>query len=96
VTDVLAGPCHLNGALENAIRLFGHLDTEAVPQARDTLASAQRTFNTTESTLRQDSPMQSDVHEAMQELTRTLQSLNALADYLERHPESRVFGKQGD
>jgi paraquat-inducible protein B len=32
----------------------------------------------------------------MQELTRTLQSLNALTDYLERHPESLLFGKKGD
>ena len=30
--------------------------------------------------------MQSDVHDAMQSLTHTLQSLNALADYLQRHP----------
>jgi paraquat-inducible protein B len=87
---------NLNGALENANRLFGHLDTEVVPQAHDTLASAQRTFNAAEVTLRQDSPLQSDVHEAMQELTHTLQSLNALADYLERHPESLLFGKKGD
>jgi paraquat-inducible protein B len=36
------------------------------------------------------------VHQALQELTRTLQSLNALADYLERHPESLVRGKAGD
>ena len=62
----------------------------------DLLASAQRTFNAAEVTLRQDSPLQSDVHEAMQELTHTLQSLNALADYLERHPESLLFGKKGD
>ncbi|AOI62111.1 mammalian cell entry protein [Burkholderia territorii] len=87
---------NLNGALENANRLFGHLDTEVVPQARDTLSSAQRTFNAAESTLRQDSPMQTDIHGAMQELTRTLQSLNTLADYLERHPESLIFGKKGD
>ncbi|MBA4233639.1 MULTISPECIES: PqiB family protein [Ralstonia] len=87
---------NLNGALENANRLFGHLDTEVVPQARDTLASAQQTFNAAQATLRQDSPLQSDVHEAMQELTRTLQSLNALTDYLERHPESLLFGKKGD
>jgi paraquat-inducible protein B len=31
---------NLNGALENANRLFGHMDTEVVPQARDTLAAA--------------------------------------------------------
>ncbi|MGC3025761.1 intermembrane transport protein PqiB [Burkholderia sp. DN3021] len=86
----------LNGALEHASQLFGHLDEQVVPQARDTLAAAQRTFNTAESTLRQDSPMQSDVHDAMQSLTHTLQSLNALTDYLERHPEALLFGKKGD
>jgi paraquat-inducible protein B len=87
---------NLNGALENANRLFGHMDTEVVPQARDTLAAAQRTFGTAETTLRQAAPMQSDIQDAMQELTRTLQSLNALADYLERHPQALLFGKKGD
>jgi len=87
---------NLNGALENANRLFGHMDTEVVPQARDTLAAAQKTFSTAESTLRQTAPMQSDIQDAMQELTRTLQSLNTLADYLERHPRALLFGKKGD
>lgn len=87
---------NLNGALENANRLFGHLDTEVVPQARDTLAAAQRTFGTAEATLQQAAPLRSDVQDAMQELTRTLQSLNALADYLERNPQALLFGKKGD
>lgn len=87
---------NLNGALENANRLFGHMDTEVVPQTRDTLAAAQKTFSTAESTLRQTAPMQSDIQDAMQELTRTLQSLNTLADYLERHPQALLFGKKGD
>lgn len=87
---------NLNGALENANRLFGHLDTEVVPQARDTLAAAQRTFGTAEATLQQAAPLQSDVQDAMQKLTRTLQSLNALADYLERNPQALLFGKKGD
>ncbi|KAF1054952.1 MAG: hypothetical protein GAK41_00481 [Burkholderia gladioli] len=33
---------------------------------------------------------------ALKELTRTLQSLNNLADYMERHPESLLRGKPGD
>jgi paraquat-inducible protein B len=32
----------------------------------------------------------------MQSLTHTLQSLNTLADYLERHPEALLFGKKGE
>ncbi|WP_368622823.1 intermembrane transport protein PqiB [Paraburkholderia sp. BR13444] len=87
---------NLDGALANASKLFGHMDTEIVPQARDTLAAAQKTFATAESTLRQTAPMQSDVQDAMQQLTRTLQSLNALSDYLERHPQALLFGKKGD
>ena len=87
---------NLNGALENANKLFTKLDTEVLPQARDTLNAAKQTFGTAQSTLQQDSPLQSDVHQALTELTRTLQSLNALADYLERHPESLVRGKSGD
>jgi paraquat-inducible protein B len=87
---------NLNGALQNADKLFTKLDTEVLPQARDTLTAAKQTFGSAQATLQQDSPLQSDVHQALTELTRTLQSLNALADYLERHPESLVRGKSGD
>ncbi|HEY3595993.1 MAG TPA: MlaD family protein [Paraburkholderia sp.] len=87
---------NLNAALKNADKLFTRLDKEVLPQTSDTLAAAKRTFGSAEATLQQDSPMQSDVHQALQELTRTLQSLNALSDYLERHPESLLRGKSGD
>ncbi|MFM0239248.1 PqiB family protein [Paraburkholderia phytofirmans] len=87
---------NLNTSLKNADALFNRLNNEVVPQARDTLAAARQTFGSAEATLQQDSPLQSDVHQALQELTRTLRSLNALADYLERHPESLVRGKPGD
>ncbi|PXW29199.1 intermembrane transport protein PqiB [Paraburkholderia caballeronis] len=87
---------NLNSALKNANQLFTQLNGQLVPQARDTLAAAQKTFGSAEATLQQDSPLQSDVHQALQELTRTLQSLNALSDYLERHPESLLRGKSGD
>jgi paraquat-inducible protein B len=87
---------NLNNSLKNADQLFSRLNTEVVPEARDTLAAAKQTFGSAEATLQQDSPLQSDVHQALQELTRTLQSLNALSDYLERHPESLLRGKPGD
>jgi paraquat-inducible protein B len=87
---------NLNSALANADKLFKQLDTQVAPEARDTLSAAKQTFSTAEATLQQDSPLQSDVRGALKELTRTLQSLNALADYLERHPESLIKGKPGD
>jgi paraquat-inducible protein B len=87
---------NLNSSLKNANSLFRQLDTQVAPEARDTLTAAKKTFGEAQSSLQQDSPLQSDVHQALQELTRTLQSLNALSDYLERHPESLLRGKTGD
>lgn len=87
---------NLNETLTRATALFDQLDTELLPQARDTLTEAQRTFSTAQATLQQDSPLQSDIHHALTELTRTSQSLNQLADYLQRHPESLLMGKPQD
>ncbi|AOJ61663.1 mammalian cell entry protein [Burkholderia ubonensis] len=87
---------NLNSTLANADRLFKQLDSQVMPEARDTLSAAKQTFSAAEATLQQDSPLQSDVRGALKELTRTLQSLNALSDYLERHPESLLKGKPGD
>ncbi|MBN3858506.1 MCE family protein [Paraburkholderia sp. Ac-20340] len=87
---------NLNESLQNANQMFAKVNNELMPQMRSTLDEARQTFSAAQSTLQQDSPLQSDVHQAMQELTRTLQSLNALSDYLERHPESLLRGKSGD
>ncbi|VWC56950.1 MULTISPECIES: intermembrane transport protein PqiB [Burkholderia] len=87
---------NLNSTLANADKLFKQLDTQVAPAARDTLSAAKQTFTTAEATLQQDSPLQSDVRGALKELTQTLRSLNMLADYLERHPESLLQGKPGD
>lgn len=87
---------NLNNSLTDADRLFRRLDTDVVPQARDALVGARRSFSSAEATLRTGSPLQSDVHQALRELTRTLESLSALSDYLERHPESLVRGKSKD
>ncbi|MEX3629319.1 MAG: MlaD family protein [Burkholderia sp.] len=87
---------NLSEALKHADQLFQQLDTQVAPQARDTLSAAKQTFTTAEATLQQDSPLQADVRGALKELTRTLQSLNNLADYMERHPESLLRSKPGD
>jgi paraquat-inducible protein B len=87
---------NLNDSLKDADHLFLRLDTEIVPQTRDTLVAARHSFGSAEATLRRGSPLQSDVHQALTELTRTLESLNALADYLERHPEALARGKPDD
>ena len=87
---------NLNGTLKHADALFKQLDAQVVPEMKGTLAAAKQTFGAAELVLQKDSPLQSDVRQALQQLTQTLQSLNALSDYLERHPEALLRGKQGD
>lgn len=87
---------NLNATIKQANVLFKQLDSQVVPEMRDTLTAAKHTFGSAEQVLQKDSPLQSEVRQALQQLTQTLQSLNALTDYLERHPEALIRGKQGD
>ncbi|SHN18808.1 paraquat-inducible protein B [Duganella sacchari] len=85
---------NLRDTLKSANILFKQLDAQVVPEMKDTLGAARKTFSEADQLLQKDSPVQSDLREALQQLTQTLQSLNALSDYLERHPESLIRGKQ--
>lgn len=84
---------NLRDTLKSANVLIKQLDAQVVPEMKDTLGAARKTFGEANQLLQKDSPVQSDLREALQQLTQTLQSLNALSDYLERHPESLLRGK---
>ncbi|AJC21714.1 intermembrane transport protein PqiB [Pandoraea pulmonicola] len=86
----------LDKTLESAQGLFRQLDGEIAPEAKATLGEAKKSFGAAERTLSEDSPVQQDVRQAMQELTRTLRSLNTLAEYLQQHPEALLRGKPKD
>lgn len=84
---------NLNATLKQANALLERLDSQVLPEMKDTLAAARKTFSSAENLLQKDSPLQSDLRQTLQEVTRTMESLDALADYLERHPESLIRGK---
>ncbi|VVE74340.1 mammalian cell entry protein [Pandoraea captiosa] len=86
----------LDKTLESAQGLFRQLDGEIAPEAKATLGEAKKSFGAAERTLSEDAPVQQDVRQAMQELTKTLRSLNTLADYLQQHPEALLRGKPKD
>jgi len=80
--------------LKNATSLLTRLDSEIVPQASGTLASARTALDSANTTLGPDSALQQNTSDAMKELARTAAALRSLADYLERHPEALVRGKK--
>ncbi len=85
----------LNRTLENADRFVKRLDTDITPAARTALEEARKTFKAAEQTIASDAPLQQDMRTMLRELSRTAQSLRALADYLERNPEALIRGKRG-
>jgi paraquat-inducible protein B len=88
-------------------RLVGRMDEEIVPVARETLeesretvvalrgtlAHASRALAVLEGSAAPDAPLQQDIRDAVREVGRSAHSMRALADYLERHPESLLRGK---
>ncbi|SFF96167.1 paraquat-inducible protein B [Duganella sp. CF458] len=84
---------NLRDSLKSADNLFKKVDSQLVPELQSTLGEARQTFGAAQQVLQQDSPVQSDLRAALQQLTQTLQSLNELSDYLQRHPEALIRAK---
>ncbi|WP_233888951.1 PqiB family protein [Paraburkholderia flagellata] len=80
--------------LASAKTLLNDLDTMVVPQAQGTLAAAHTALDSANNALQPNSPLQQNATDMIQELSRTATAFRTLADYLERHPEALIRGKQ--
>ena len=83
----------LRETLQQTRALMARLDTETAPQARATLAQAQATLAALERTLGSGSPTQTELQRTLDEFAKAARALRNLADTLEQHPESLIFGK---
>jgi paraquat-inducible protein B len=86
----------LDTTLKTATSTLKQVDTSIVPELRGTLESARKALGNAERTLASDAPVQSDLRDTLTEVTRAARTLQDLADYLSRHPESLIRGKKGD
>lgn len=84
---------NLNRTLAQANATLERLEGKVLPEMEGTLAAARSTLSNAGNLLNQDSPLQSDLRQALTDVSDTMEKLNALADYLERHPESLIRGK---
>ncbi|HTY55576.1 MAG TPA: MlaD family protein [Candidatus Binataceae bacterium] len=60
-----------------------------------TLVSARGTIDNANSLVGPNSPQAQQLTNTLQEVSRAARSLRVLSDYLERHPESLIYGKKG-
>jgi paraquat-inducible protein B len=88
--------------IEDLRRLAGKVDAQADPllasirstsdTARTTLERAQLTLGSVDQTLEQGSPLGYELFQTLKEFRAAAQALRSLADYLERVPDSLVYG----
>jgi paraquat-inducible protein B len=72
---------------------------ELVTSSKSAIESAQAVLKQSEQTLQAyspDSPLVTELHRTLRDLSSTSRSFRNLSDYLERHPESLLRGKTGD
>jgi paraquat-inducible protein B len=86
----------LNKTLGSAEQLAGRLNNDVAPEMTAAMKDVRKTLSAADKTLADDSPLQQDLRQTLQEVTRAAGSLRVLTDYLERHPESLIRGKPED
>lgn len=86
----------LDQTLKSADVLVKRLDTETTPELNRALDEARKALKTADGTIASDSPTMTDLREALREITRAAASIRVLADYLDRQPQSLLFGKPAE
>jgi len=94
VGEVRQALLDLDATLKSADTMIRKVDAEIVPEAKGVLEDARTTLGAARQTLSADAPLQSDLRETLRELAKAAQSMRILTDYLERHPETLIRGKQ--
>jgi paraquat-inducible protein B len=104
-TQVAAVGERAGATLDDTRQLVKKADREIEPLAvslrsmldawRTTAKSAQDALVTVNRALDGDTRLGDELSQALQQLSGAARSLNALADYLQRHPEALLHGKQG-
>ena len=82
--------------LRETSRLVKRVDQDLAPELRALMSQTRQTLASTQQTLSGDAPLQQDLRRAMRDMGGAGQALRVLAEYLQQHPESLVFGKKGD
>jgi len=103
VADVTRTLDTTRDALKDAQKLVRNVDGQVTPlsesvqktlgTARTTLDQAQDALGGVNGLVADGSPLQHELQATLKELSSASRSIRVLSDYLERHPDSLVFGK---
>ncbi|MBW1980489.1 MAG: MCE family protein [Deltaproteobacteria bacterium] len=83
----------LKATLVQTQQLAANVNNDLAPKVSSILDQTEKAVAGVESAINSDSALQYELKRALKELARAAHSLSILADYLERHPDSLIFGK---
>jgi len=86
----------LRETMQSTNALLVRLDRETVSGLSRTLEQTRKTLVSAEKLLSPNSALQTEAHRVLQELGSAARSFRIMADYLERHPEALIRGKEAD
>ena len=84
---------NLNTMITQTEALIKNLNATIAPEITETLEQAKKSLAAIEKVLSSDSPISQDARRALDEFAGAARSMRVLADYLEQHPESLIYGK---
>jgi paraquat-inducible protein B len=85
---------HFDNDLKSLHGTLEQVDTQVLPAAKSTLGAAQHVFVGADRTLAEDAPWRENLDQTLAEARRTLRSVRSLTDFLNRHPEALIRGRQ--
>ena len=99
--DVDSALKQLDSTLKRIEDVANNVDRDVTPelratlaQAREAMAAAEKAATAAQGTVSGDGALAVELRESIRELTRTMQSVRSLTEYLERHPEALLRGKR--
>ena len=102
--EILEGIHSMNQTIKDAQKVIKRVDSKVddltdsirkvADEATKAIKQAQKTLVTAENTLGKNSEIVKQVNITLRELSNAANSIDNLADYLERHPESLLKGKK--
>jgi paraquat-inducible protein B len=86
----------LEALMKRTEGVMRQVNEQIAPQVQATLEQARGAMQNAREALAPNAPLQNDLGSTLLELSRAAKSVQALADYLERHPEALIRGKPKD
>ncbi len=93
---LIATMATLDQTLKTTDSLMHNVDASIAPQVTATLKEAEGAMKNAKDALAEGGPLNDNLGDTLLQLSRAAKSVSALADYLERHPESLIRGKPAD